>query len=94
MRISDISIEDQEKMQGIYNSDKAFNYKGITELFKVKYPDITESIVSRLVRERNRHGEPYVGMRDKVTNPLEVIDTRINTQRQRRDSGNELDNPL
>ena len=38
---SSISIEDQEKMQGIYNSDKKFTYDGIAELYQKKYPKIT-----------------------------------------------------
>lgn len=84
MRRSDISIEDQEKMQGIYNSDKKFTYGGIAKLYQDKYPGITDSMVGTLIRERNRDGEQYVGMKEIVKNPLEFIDKRVNTQRQRR----------
>lgn len=84
MKRSDISIEDQEKMQGIYNSDKKLTYKGIAKLYQDKYPRITDSMVGTIIRERNRSGEQYVGMQDKVKNPLKFVDTRVNTQRQRR----------
>lgn len=84
MKRNDISIEDQEKMQGIYNSDKKLTYNGIAELYRKKYPEITDSMVGILIRERNRNDEPYVGMQDKVKNPLEFVDKRVNTQRQRK----------
>ena len=84
MKRSDISIEDQEKMQGIYNSDKELTYKGIAKLYQDKYPRITDSMVGTIIRERNRNGEQYVGMQDKVKNPLEFVDKRVNTQRQRK----------
>lgn len=84
MRKRDISIEDQERMQGIYNSDKEFTYGGIAKLYQDKYPGITGSMVGTLIRERNRNGEQYVGMQEKVKNPLEFVDKRVNTQRQRR----------
>lgn len=41
-------------------------------------------MVGTLIRERNRNGEQYVGMQEKVKNPLEFVDKRVNTQRQRR----------
>ncbi len=84
MRRNDISIEDQEKMQGIYNSDKEFTYEGIAKLYQNKYHGITGSMVGTLIRERNRNGEQYVGMQEKVKNPVEFVDKRVNTQRQRR----------
>ena len=84
MRRSDISTEDQERMQGIYNNDKDVTYNGIAELYRKKYPEITGSMVGTLIRKRNRNGEPYVGMQDKVKNPLEFVDKRVNTQRQRK----------
>lgn len=84
MKRSSISIEDQEKMQGIYNSDKKLTYDGIAELYRKKYPKITGSMVGTLIRERNKNNEPYVGMQDKVKNPLEFVDKRVNTQRQRK----------
>lgn len=84
MKKSDISIEDQEIMQGLYNNDKKMTYNGIAELFRNKYPEITGSMVGSLIRERNRSGEKYVGMQDKVKNPLEFVDMHVNTQRQRK----------
>lgn len=83
-RRSDISSEDQEIMQGLYNNDKKLTYGGIAELYRSKYPEITESIVGKTIRDRNKRGEQYAGMQNKVKNPLEFADMRINTQRQRR----------
>lgn len=84
MRRSDISTEDQEIMQGIYNNSKDVTYSGIAELYRKKYPEITDSMVGTIIRERNRNGEQYVGMQDKVKNPLVFVDKRVNTQRQRK----------
>lgn len=42
-------------------------------------------LVSRtLIWGRNQSGEQYIGMQDKVKNPLEFVDMRVNIQRQRR----------
>ena len=84
MRRKDINEEDQKTMQGLYNSEKKFTYKSISELYKTKYPGISENIVGTLVRERNKSGQPYYGIRDEIRSPINFMEEKINTQKIRR----------
>ena len=61
-------------MYSLYKDDKKITYKGLADLYKNKYPDITESIIGDFIRDKNANGDLIINFHQTIESPIHFID--------------------